>query len=203
MVFDPTKSPVKLTLADFRKGKRGGWRGGGGRGGEKEVIPLLPPFTKKAPKNPTQIRVKGTDFSCVFRLSLQSFIKKDLANFQFKVTFLKLLPIVLNPSILGYPRFFSTACLTKQILGDHYISQKHILNFSICQPDNLRISKLNTRFLLMFLGVFIFHVFGPNDFQFKYISLLVGLLQYVVSMMLFLFNFIVELCEWMKTIELF
>ena len=31
MVFDPTKSPVKLTLADFRKGKRGGWRGGGGR----------------------------------------------------------------------------------------------------------------------------------------------------------------------------
>ena len=50
MVFDPTKSPVKLTLADFRKEKRGGWRGGGGwggEGGEKEVIPPLPPLHKK------------------------------------------------------------------------------------------------------------------------------------------------------------
>ena len=62
MVFDPTKSPVKLTLADFRKEKRGGWRGGGGWGGEGGE--------KEAPKNPTQIRVKGTDFSCVFRLNL-------------------------------------------------------------------------------------------------------------------------------------
>ena len=50
-------------------------------------------------------------------------------NFHFKVTFFKLLPIVLNPSILGYSRFFSTVCLIKQILGRHYISQKHILNF--------------------------------------------------------------------------
>ena len=68
MVFDPTKSPVKLTLADFRKGKRGGWRGGGGGGEGGNSAPS--PFTKKGSKNPTQIRVKGTDFSCVFRLSL-------------------------------------------------------------------------------------------------------------------------------------
>ena len=77
-------------------------------------------------------------------------------------------------------RFFS---IKYQVIGTRYWhfgnmlgNSKHILNFSICQPDNLRISKLNTRFLLMFLGVLIFHVFGPNDFQFKYISLLVGLL---------------------------
>ena len=47
MVFDPTKSPVKLTLADFRKGKRGGWRGGGGGGGGEGGNSAPSPLHKK------------------------------------------------------------------------------------------------------------------------------------------------------------
>ena len=59
MVFDPTKSPVKLTLADFRKEKRGGWRGGGGEGGNSAPSP---PSQKRHLKIPPRFGLRELIF---------------------------------------------------------------------------------------------------------------------------------------------